>query len=237
LSPAPLGQEFGVRSAASSIVNKLLDSLSPGDWALLEPHLKRVDLPRGKVLIQPEMAIEYTYFLEDGIASIVVETSNGHQAEAAIVGIEGLIDIATALGASQTPLLCNMQVPGHGYRMPALAFVAAYEQSETLRMTINAFTFSVVVQIAQTALANATYSIEQRLARWLLMCADRSIGEEVAMTHEFLALMLNVRRAGVTIAIGALQNAGYVDSKRALIRIINRRGLEEFAADAYIPLR
>jgi CRP-like cAMP-binding protein len=219
-----------------SIKNKLLSRLSARDLTLLMPHLALVEISRGEMLVFPGQAIKYSWFLEDGIASLVTASSGGHEVEAGIIGHEGMVDVATVLGALESPLRCNMQIPGSAYRMPAHTLAAAYQASPTLRTSLNLFAFSMVAQIAQTALSNASFSIEERLARWLLMCADRLVSSEITMTHEFLSLMLNVRRAGVTLAIQSLQSAGFVASKRGLIKIIDRPGLEEFASDAYTPL-
>ncbi len=220
-----------------SIKNRLLAGLAAGDFAVLAPHLTLVDLARGEMLVFPGQAIQHAWFLEDGIASLITSSHGGHEVEAGIIGAEGMVDVATVLGAAESPLRCAVQIPGTAFRMPAHALAAACLESPTLRSMLNGFAFSMVTQIAQTALSNASFSIEQRLARWLLMCSDRLDGAGIAITHEFLAIMLNVRRAGVTLAIQSLQSAGFVASRRALITIIDRPGLKKFAKDAYIPLR
>ncbi len=181
----------------------------------------------------PEQSIKYCWFPEDGIASMVATSRDGQETEAGIVGREGMIDVATILGSSRTPLRSFVQIPGKCLRLPSRVMKAAYEASDSVRSAFNRFAFELLAQIAQTALANASYSVEQRLARWLLMCADRLNDNEIALTHEFLAVMLNVRRAGVTLAIQSLQSSGYVESRRGSVRIIDRRGLESFAKDAY----
>jgi CRP-like cAMP-binding protein len=219
-----------------TIKNKLLAAMSASDFALLAPHLTLVDLARGEMLVFPGEAIKYSWFVEDGIASLVTASHGGHEAEAGIIGHEGMVDVATVLGALESPLRCNMQIPGSAYRLPAHALAAAFQASPTLRSGLNRFAFTMVTQIAQTALANASFSIEQRLARWLLMCSDRLAGADIAITHEFLSLMLNVRRAGVTLAIQSLKSAGFVASQRGLITIVDRPGLEEFANDSYTRL-
>ena len=216
-----------------SIKNKLLAQMSPSDFALLAPDLSHCELYRGDVLVFPGQRIEHSWFLEGGIASLVTTSREGHEAEAAIIGAEGMVDVATVLGSVKSPLRCNVQIPGSAWRMPAQALAAAYQSSESLRAELNRFAFKLMAQIAQTALANASFTIEERLARWLLLCSDRLPGQEIAITHEFLSLMLNVRRAGVTMAIQSLQNSGFIESGRARIRITNRSGLEEFAGDAY----
>lgn len=210
--------------------------MSPRDFATLAPSLVRIDLPRGLVLSMPGQMIEYGWFMETGIASMVITARDGRETEASIVGYEGMVDVATILGEQETALRCFMQLPGSGYRIPARSLASAINESVTLRTLLNRFVHNVVVQIAQTALANASFSIEQRLARWLLMCSDRLLDDEIALTHEFLSVMLNVRRAGVTQAIQSLQKTGMLTAQRRRIKIVDRRRLEEFASDAYVPL-
>ena len=210
--------------------------MSPRDFATLAPSLVHIDLPRGLVLSMPGQMIEYGWFMETGIASMVITARDGRETEASIVGYEGMVDVATILGEQETALRCFMQLPGSGYRIPARSLASAINESVTLRTLLNRFVHNVVVQIAQTALANASFTIEQRLARWLLMCSDRLLDDEIALTHEFLSVMLNVRRAGVTQAIQSLQKTGMLTAQRRSIKIVDRRRLEEFASDAYVPL-
>jgi len=220
----------------STISNTLLKTMSLRDFEMLAPHLTHVDLPRGHILSMPEQGIEHSWFLESGIASMVIALRDGRETEAAIVGHDGMVDVATILGERETGLRCFMQLPGSGYRIPAKTLANALDASVTLRSMLNHFVHSVVFQIAQTALANTSFTVEQRLARWLLMCADRTGEEEIALTHDFLSIMLNVRRAGVTMALQSLQTAGVLVAKRRSIKIVDRRRLEEFASDAYSPL-
>lgn len=210
--------------------------MSPRDFETLAPSLVHTDLPRGLGLSMPGQIIEYSWFLETGIASMVITARDGRETEASIVGYEGMVDVATILGEKETALRCFMQLPGSGYRIPARFLANAVNESVTLRALLNRFVHNVIIQIAQTALANASFTIEQRLARWLLMCSDRLVDEEIALTHEFLSVMLNVRRAGVTQAIQSLQKAGMITAERRSIRIVERPRLEDFAADAYVPL-
>jgi CRP-like cAMP-binding protein len=217
----------------SSIGNNLLRGLSSADYGLLADDLVRVDLVRAQELSSPGEAITHCWFLEDGIASMVATSREGHETEAGIVGHEGMTDVATILGSASSPLRCFIQIPGRGLRIPVRVVVAAYQASASMRTSFNLFAYAMLCQIAQTALANASFSVEERLARWLLMCDDRLTGDEIALTHEFLSVMLNVRRAGVTLALHALQSAGFLETRRGAIRIVDREGLEEFAVDAY----
>lgn len=177
----------------SKLKNALLLAMSEADFAQIARGLTPVDLPRSQELVFPGQEIEYSWFLEDGVASVVAATPNGHEAEAALIGREGFVDLATVLGKTKSPLRCFIQIPGHGFRLPSRMLLTLYQTSPDARALLNGFAYSMVIQIAQTALANASFSIEERLARWLLLCADRSADEGIAMTHEFLALMLNVR--------------------------------------------
>mgnify|MGYP005824602915 CR=1 FL=1 len=220
----------------SSIRNELLAGMSPADFALLAPDLVPVDLTRRSLLSSPDQKITHCWFLEDGIASMVATSRDGQETEAGIVGREGMIDIATVLGSQTTSLRSFIQISGRGLRVPARTVSAAYAASETVRSALNLFAFRLLCQIAETALANASYSVERRLARWLLMCADRLGHNEICLTHEFLAIMLNVRRAGVTVAIQSLVSAGFLEPSRGSVKIVNRKGLESFAKDAYTAL-
>lgn len=220
----------------SSIRNELLVGMAPADFALLAPELVHVDLARRTLLSSPDQSIKHCWFLEDGIASMVATSRDGQETEAGIVGREGMIDAAVILGSQETSLRSFIQVPGHGLRLPARTLSSAYAASESLRSALNLFAFRLLCQIAETALANASYSVERRLARWLLMCADRLGHDEICLTHEFLSVMLNVRRAGVTLAIQSLQSSGYLEPRRGSVKIIDRPGLERFAKYAYTGL-
>jgi CRP-like cAMP-binding protein len=217
----------------SSIRNRLLGAIAPADFALLRPHLVSVELSRAESLVEPGQAIQHSWFLEEGIASVVATTPGGHETEAGIIGRDGVADIATILGVDRASHRCFIQLPGNGYRLPAGALQAALDSSASLRKLMMGYVHSFMAQIAGTALANASHTVEQRLARWLLMCHDRIDGDQIAMTHEFLSLMLNVRRAGVTVAIQVLEKARYVSGHRGTITIRDRGGLKDFAANAY----
>jgi CRP-like cAMP-binding protein len=203
------------------------------DFALLRPEMTYVPLAKGEPLIEPEQAIQHSWFPEEGIASVVATTPKGHQTEVGIVGCEGMVDMATLHGTDRTPHRCFIQLAGGAFRLPAATLRAALDGSPSLRALLLAYAHSFMAQVAGTALANASHTVEQRLARWLLMCHDRVGGDDITMTHEFLSLMLNVRRAGVTVALNALEKAGFIDGRRGTITIVNRATLTEFAGDAY----
>ena len=207
--------------------------MAPDDFVSLWPHLTYVPLARGEPLIEQDQTIHHAWFIDQGIASVVAASAHGHQTEIGIVGWDGLVDLATVHGSDRTSHRCFIQLPGSAYRLSSAVLQAELDRSSTLRGLLMSYAHSFMTQIAGTALANASYTVEQRLARWLLMCHDRIEGDEVAMTHEFLSLMLNVRRAGVTVAIKALENARFVNGRRGVITIADRPALEKFATDSY----
>ena len=213
--------------------NKLVAAMTAGDFELLAPHLTAVELPAGQTLIEPEVRIGWAWFPETGVCSVVATSSDGRQAEVALIGCEGVVDTASIHGTDRTPLHCFMQVSGHGWRLRVDALRAAADSSPSLRALLLAYAQSMFIQVAQTALVNASHTIAQRLARWLLMSSDRMGGPEIRLTHERLSLMLGVRRAGVTVAINVLERSGLVDARRGVIVITDRTKLRAYAADSY----
>jgi CRP-like cAMP-binding protein len=216
-----------------SIGNALLQRLSGDDFAKLAPHLTRVTLDKGQCLISSGQPIEHSWFLTEGIASVVIAAGQGHQTEVGVVGREGMIDIATVLGVDRSAFRCFIQIAGAGYRMPAEILSSLIDASAALRRLLMPYAYEFLTQVSNTALANAAFTIEQRLARWLLICHDRIDGDAVPLTHEFLSLMLNVRRAGVTVALQMLERAALVETSRGVIRITDRPGLERLTRNCY----
>jgi CRP-like cAMP-binding protein len=213
--------------------NRLLATLPPADFSLLEPQLERVPLPAGMRLIEPNTPIEHVYFLDEGITSVVATTPQGRRIEIGIIGSEGLIGMPVLLGLDRTPHACFVQMPGAGLRIRADDLRATTAASATLQQHLLRFVHAFTVQMGQTALANASYLIDERLARRLLMCLDRVDGDDLAATHEFLSLMLGVRRAGVTEALQSLEDRGIVLTRRGQVRVVDRAKLEAVAGDSY----
>lgn len=219
----------------SLIKNNILLNLSERDFGLIRKDLVNVELSRSQELILPGRKIEHCWFLESGVASIVATSAEGDETEVGIVGRDGMIDVATVLGADRSPLRSFIQIPGTGFRVPSSAVVQLAKASSTFKAQLDLYAYSYLIQVAHTALANASFGVEARLARWLLMCGDRVGDSDITLTHEFLSIMLNVRRAGVTLAIQSLEKAGFVRAQRGALKIINRAGLMSFANDAYAP--
>jgi CRP-like cAMP-binding protein len=216
-----------------AINNVLLQTLKVDDLALILPELKAVELPLHTSLAEPGKPIEYVWFPEDSVGSIIATTAGGRQAEIALVGREGVIDLGSINGAHSSPFQCLIRAPGRAWRLPVTMLHRAMAERVDVRKTFSRYAQAFVVQVSHTALINLAYTLEQRLARWLLMTHDRIAGDEIVITHQFLSLMLGVRRAGVTTELQKLEIQGLIKAKRSLIGIVSRHGLEELAADAY----
>jgi CRP-like cAMP-binding protein len=217
------------------IRNRLLASLSPADLMLLEPRFERVPLKLREVLVRPGEPVERAYFLEAGIASIISTTGDGARLEVGIFGRDGMSAPFLLLGLDRTPQETFMQVEGSALAIDAAPFEAALTQSPSLRLSLLKYVQAFTIQTAHTAVSNGSYQIEERLARWLLMCHDRMDGDELPLTHEFLAMMLAVRRSGVTLAMQSLEGAGIVRANRGRVTILSREKLEEVAGGSYGP--
>jgi CRP-like cAMP-binding protein len=220
-------------AGAVSARNRLLATLSPEDFSLLQPQLEAVPLPVGTRLVEPHTPIEHVYFLEEGIASVVAATAQGRRIEVGIIGPDGLTGTSILLGADCSPHECFIQMPGSALRIQTDDLRQAVTARVSLHQHLLHFVQAFTTQIGQTALANGSYTIEERLARWLLMCHDRVDGDGLSTTHEFLSLMLGVRRAGVTLALQALEGRGLISTRRGQITVLDRAKLEAVAGDSY----
>jgi CRP-like cAMP-binding protein len=176
--------------------------------------------------------IENVYFPLSGIVSVVAK-SGAEQIEAGVIGREGMTGAAVVMGNHRSPNEVYVQVAGSGLRIEADKLRAALDASESLRLLAQKFVQVFIAQVTQTALANGRAKLDERLARWLLMAHDRHDDDHLLLTHEFVALMLGVRRPGVTDALHELEGRGLLRATRGVIRILNRKGLEELAGSAY----
>jgi CRP-like cAMP-binding protein len=213
--------------------NRLLARLAPKDLDALRPHLTGIPLPLRFSLEKRKRPIDYVYFPESGIASVVSIQANDVRVEVGLIGSEGMSGMAVLLGNHQTPNVTYMQVAGAGHRMSADSLRAVMAKNAGVQALMLKYVQAFMVQISQTAICNAHNHIDRRLARWILMAHDRCAGDFIPLTHEFLSLMLGVRRAGVTQALHALATRGLIKSVRGKITVLDRAGLEESAGDAY----
>ena len=186
-----------------------------------------------KDMEQPNRPIDTVYFMETGIASVVAVQPDDTKVEVGLIGREGMSGLAVVLGANQSPNSTYIQVAGEGQRMPAKELRKAMDASETLRSLLLKFAQVFMVQTTQTAITNARAHIDQRLARWILMAHDRIGDKTLPLKHEFLALMLGVRRASVTEALQSLKRQKLIDNGRNKIVVHDRKGIERMAQGSY----
>ncbi len=218
----------------SYTVNTLLRALSADDFDLLKPDLVRVPLVREQVLVAPHQPVEHVYFPEGGIVSIVSDMAGSGRTEAGVFGREGVSATCLLLGTDRSPHESFVQIgPMTALRIDTDPDVAAIRKSESLRTTLLRYVQTVIVQSAQSTATNASHRVEGRLARWLLMCHDRIDGDEIALTHEFMGMMISADRSNVTVTLHILEGAGMIYSKRGRVIIRDRAKLEEIAGDSY----
>ena len=177
--------------------NHLLASLSASDFELLAGKLERMKLPRRASLEDKGKDIKWVYFLDSGVASVVARVDKGREIEVGLVGREGMTGTVVVMGNHRSTKTTYIQVDGSGSRIAADDLRDALRGSISLQMYFLHFVQAFMIQVTNTAFANGKAKIEERLARWLLMVHDRTEGNELGLTHEFIATMLGVRRAGV----------------------------------------
>jgi CRP-like cAMP-binding protein len=217
----------------STIRNEILSSLPVEDFEVLRPYLQSIDLPLKKTLIVPDEPIRHVYFPDHGVASMLALLEGGGSVEVGMIGREGMVGIHVFLGVDTVTQECVVQIPGAGWRMEVAAFREAAVRSRALSAALHRYTMAFLLQVSQTAACNAMHHIDERLARWLLMTHDRADSDQLPLTHEYLSVMLAVRRSGVTIAASALQKAGIIQYASGHITILNRDALELSACECY----
>ena len=200
---------------------------------MIGPHLETVALKDRQVIEVPTKPITHAYFLETGVASVVAVDAEDHRIEVGVIGFEGITGVPLIMGDNQSQHSTYMQIGGSGHRIVAEALCGAMRNSDSLRGLMLKSAQGFMIQTAHTALANGRAKLEQRLARWLLMAHDRMTTDAVPLTHEFLAVMLGVRRAGVTVAIHGFERRGLVTTRRGQLTLVNRPGIEQLAGSFY----
>lgn len=217
--------------------NRILASLPKAEIGRLAPYLSPLTLDVGDTLLGPGEDITHAYFLESGLASVVVAMANGTTVEAGVIGNDGVVGIPALLGTKSMPSHTYIQIPGAGYRIPAQHLAEEFKKAYTLQKQINRFLQAHLVQTAQTAACNRLHDIAPRLARWLLICHDRMESESFTITQESLGNMLGTPRTTLTVAACQLQKSDLIDYSRGRIHIRNRKGLEMAACECYMTIR
>src|ERR1019366_6376170 len=192
-------------TAGKQVSNKILLSISDSDYRLLRPHREYVSLPNHLVLHEAGEKLEFAYFPNRGLISLVVVMKDGKTAEAGIVGNEGFSGTVAAAGLRRSPFQAVVQITGDGFRINVGALQNTLESAPYLQLMLTRYAAIRGMQIGQTAACNRLHDIGQRLARWLLMTQDRVNSGSLPITHDFLATMLGTDRPTVTSAAGVLQ--------------------------------
>ena len=217
----------------ASVQNRLLAALPRKDYRTLLPLLELVELAFGQVLYEPHTPIRHVYFPNDCFVSMLTTVDGGRAAEVGLVGSEGMVGVQVALGIAVSPFLAVVQGGGTAMRMKTADFRRDLGKCTALRHELFLFTHLLMIQIAQTAACNRFHVVTQRMARWLLMTCDRVNSNEFRITQDFLALMLGVRRTGVSVAGRSLQERKLICYRRGTLTILDHRGLVAAACGCY----
>jgi CRP-like cAMP-binding protein len=216
-----------------STLNHILNALPAEDFERLLPHLKKVSLSLGQVLYRADEPIKHIYFPDNAMISVIATTSDGQCAEVGVVGREGFSGIDVLMGVDSTSHQGVVQIADGALQISTEAIRKEFKLGGAFHDLSLFYMHAMMMQISQTALCNRLHSIEQRLARWLLMCHDRSASDQLTLTQEFLSIMLGVNRPTVTTAALVLQGGGFIKYSRGKIIVLDREGLEDFACDCY----
>lgn len=217
----------------SAVRNRLLASLPPADFESLAGSLTPVALPLKQPLIEPDAPIEAAYFVETGMVSYLAFLEAGEAIEVGIIGSEGMVGMPLVLGVDSAPAGAIVQMQGTALRISATALKQVIGERKALHDQLLRSMQALYTQVSQTAVCNGRHSIEERLARWILMAHDRAGSDQFPMTHEFMAMMLGVRRSSVTVTAGTLKQAGLIAYANGQMTILDRSGMEATACECY----
>ena len=230
-------QSHDLPSTSAPPRNRLLDALPDGLLEQLMPYLEPVTLDVRDPVADPGQPYEYVYFPESCIISVVNDMRDGSTVETGTIGNEGVAGLAALMDAISSESRMFAQVPGTALRAPAKVVADFVERERELRRLVNRYAQAFLTQVAQGAACNRLHGIEQRCARWLLMTHDRVAGDEFPLKQQFLAEMLGVRRAGVSVAASALQQAALIRYSRGTVRVLDRDGLRAASCECYDVIR
>lgn len=213
--------------------NLLLGALPAEDYAWLRESLEPVPIKARRPLIEPHQPLGHVHFIRRGVASIVATEAHGGLVEVGTVGNEGFVGLSVLYGTERTTYQVIAQVEGDAWRLPVDDFRRALDERPAVRALALRYAHYYTDQVSQLVACNRLHGVEQRCARWLLLTHDRLGEDQFALTHEFIAQMLGVRRAGVTVTMGALQERGALRLARGRLTILDRDLLEDAACECY----
>lgn len=217
--------------------NRILAALPRADYARLSPHLQRVEIVTGDVLQEEAERQNHVFFPESGILSLVSCLENGEQIEVAGVGNEGMVGVSVYLGVPAAPIQVVSQVPGTALRLSASRLLAETRRSGALHDRLGRYVHALIITMGQTIACNRFHDLDARCARWLLTAHDRVGGDDFFLTHQFLAMMLGVRRAGISTIAGRLQKRGVISYAQGHVSIRDREALEKASCECYAVVR
>ncbi len=213
--------------------NKVLNALSAAEYKKIGERLEKIEMKLGTVLYYPGEKIDYVYFPETSVISIVMVLENGDTVESGVIGKEGFSGAAVILSEEVSPQEATVQLTGEGFRLPIEDFKKLFDESNDFRNAALHSIYAFITQISQNAACLCHHKIENRLARWFLMFSDRSGRKDMEMTQEFISQMLGVHRPTVSKNANNLQKIGFISYNRGTVKIIDRAGLEKFACECY----
>lgn len=214
-------------------INQILAALPENEYQRLAPYLQLVSLPIEKVILNPNEPIKEVYFPQQAMISLVSIMLDGSTTEIGLVGNEGMVGLTAILGGLSTTSRSVVQISGTAVKLPVNILVQEFNRGEKLHKLLLLYTQAFLTQVSQSAACNRQHTIEERLARWLLSVQDCVLDNELPLTQEFIANMLGIRRSGVTVAAGILQQAGIIKYTRGKITILNQEALEATSCECY----
>ena len=217
--------------------NRVLLSVSDKEYLAIRPHLEFLSMPHQLSLYEPNDPLEFVYFPNAGMVSLVIETEDGRTVEVGEVGKEGFAGIPAAVGMRKSQVREVVQIAGDGFRVRVDELQRALRSSPQLQQMLIRYAATHWLETAQTAACNRLHNIEQRFARWLLTTQDRVDSPTLAITQDFLATMLGTDRPTVSLAAGTLQKKGIIKWTRGEVQILNRAKLEKCACECYGAIR
>ena len=213
--------------------NQLLASLPPDVAEVLQSRIESVDLDAGTVLYQAGTVLRHVYFPVTAVVSLGSPLLNGANAEAAVVGGEGVVGVCAFMGGGKSLSSAIVQRPGLAWRMSARDIADLARDSQPVMQQLLRYTQALFTHMAQSSACHRHHALGPQLCRWLLQHLDRQVDDEMRITHERIASMLGVRREGVSVAARKLQREGFIHCGRGRIQVLDRRGLEKHSCECY----